>query len=328
MASSGLNGSRMRIAHLVPGRCNPDSANGVDKTVFFLSSAQAALGHTVGIFALTGKPVIEIPGVDAHNYSSSWHRFAVPDKLISHLRSWKPDVVHLHSAYVPPNITVARHLRSDRIPYVVTPNGVLSSALLNRRPYLKLPYKYILERPLLNRAAFVHAVGDSEEIQKYGVTTPIVFAPNGFNLAALPAELSPGLLQTRLPQFGDRRVVLYLGRLDVMQKGLDLLLRAFAVARQQLPDLAIVLVGPDWQGGRAQLQELARNLGLEAAIHFWGPAFGREKFELLASADFFVHASRWEGLPLRTDRSARRRQTICSDPGRRSGWVCRQIGSR
>lgn len=287
----------MRIAHFVQGRCNPDSANGVDKTVFFLSSAQAALGHSVGIFALSAKPVIEIPGVETRNYASFLQRFAAPDALVSQLRSWEPSVVHLHSAYVPPNIMLAQRLRRDGIPYVVTPNGVLSSALLNRRPYLKLPYKYMLERPYLNRAAFVHAVGDAEEINKYGVTAPIVFAPNGFNLAALPEGLSPGLLQTRLPQFAGRPVALFLGRLDVMQKGLDLLLQSLAVAAQQSSDLALVLVGPDWQGGRERLRELVSRLGLDDRVAFWGPAFGREKFELLASADLFVHPSRWEGLP-------------------------------
>jgi glycosyltransferase involved in cell wall biosynthesis len=286
----------MRIAHFVQGRCNPDSANGVDKTVFYLSAAQASLGHTVSIFSISDKPVIPVPGVETRTYPSTRHRFAIPRSLTRELRAWQPSVVHLHSAYVPPNITIARWLRRAGIPYVVTPNGVLSSKLIRRRPYLKLPYKYALERPFLNRAAFVHAVGDAAEIRKFGVTAPLVFAPNGFSPASIPADISACLDQAAFQQLNDRKVVLFLGRLDVPQKGLDLVLPAFAEAARNVADLMLVLVGPDWKGGRKRLEALAIELGLSDRVVFWGPAFGAEKFELLARADIFVHASRWEGL--------------------------------
>jgi len=54
----------MRIAHVLLGRCNPDSANGVDKTVYYLAHHQASLGSQVAVFSLTVKEPIPIPGAE------------------------------------------------------------------------------------------------------------------------------------------------------------------------------------------------------------------------------------------------------------------------
>jgi glycosyltransferase involved in cell wall biosynthesis len=284
----------MRIAHFVQGRCNPDSANGVDKTVYFLSRAQAARGEDVRVFALSEKHPLPIEGVEVRHFRRTFRLLGAPPLLIDAIRAWHPDFVHLHSAYVPPNVTVARAMRRSGIPYAVTPNGVLAAALLRRRPYVKVPYKYLFERPLLSHAAFVHSVGDTAEIKRYGVVTPIVEVPNGFDLERIPRSLDASRLRRELG-IGPERIALYVGRLDIMQKGLDLLLRGFAVAAAG-GGVRLVLVGPDWKGGRRRLERLALDLDLSDRAIFWGPAFDRMKFELLAGADFFVHASRWEGL--------------------------------
>ena len=41
----------MRIVHFILGRCNPDSANGVDKTAYYLSKTQTSMGHQVSLAA-------------------------------------------------------------------------------------------------------------------------------------------------------------------------------------------------------------------------------------------------------------------------------------
>jgi glycosyltransferase involved in cell wall biosynthesis len=287
----------MRIAHFLQGRCNPDSANGVDKTVYFLSRAQAALGHEVAIFCISEKPPLPIDGVEVRNYSPGWQPFAKVDRLVVDLRSWNPTVVHLHSLYIPANITLANELRRIGIPYVVTPHGALASALIRRKPHLKLPYKYLFELRCLNRAAFVHSVGDSSDTQQYGVRVPIVLAPNGFDLASIPSDLASDAIVRRWPHAAGRRIALFVGKLKIEQKGLDLLLRAFHQAASRAPQLVLVVVGPDWQGGLKSLERLAGQLGIRSDVFFWGPSFGKDKFDLLASADIFMHTSRWEGFP-------------------------------
>jgi len=89
---------------------------------------------------------------------------------------------------------------------------------------------------------------------------------------------------------------MFIGRLDSRQKGLDLLLEAFADAA--LRDATLVLVGPDHRGSRRALTMLASQLDLSSRVIFIDAAFGEDRANLFAAADVFVHPSRWEGVSL------------------------------
>jgi glycosyltransferase involved in cell wall biosynthesis len=292
----------MRIAHFVVGRCNPDGSNGVDKSVVHLAMAQAGLGHDLSIFGLSAKPAIPIPGVDARTYppaSTPPARIELPSRrLWRDLLAWQPDVVHIHSLYIPANAVVARGLRHHRIPYVITPHGAASEYVMRRRPQLKRAYRALVERPTLNRAAFVHAIADQQAIREYGVLSPVVIAPNGID-----TDSAPGCLDQRACRAGTvladgSRVALFLGRLDHVRKGLDLLVEALAEVAPREADLSVVLVGPDHGTSRRFLADLAARRGVSSRLVFWGPAFGPEKFRLLGAADFVVHPARSEaGVP-------------------------------
>jgi glycosyltransferase involved in cell wall biosynthesis len=280
------------------GRCNPDSANGIDKVVYHLTSAQAALGHTVSLFSLSPKPALPVPGVAARTYDPLL-RVGLPRSLWHDLRTWHPDLVHIHSLYVPANAMLARALRRRGIPYAITPHGATDAHVLRRRAYLKRPYQALVERPALNRAAFVHAVADESAIRAYGVTAPVVVAPNGVDASSVPENLDRDGIRARLGVPAGTRLGVFVGRLDRVHKGLDLLVDAFAEARSTSADLALVLVGPDREGSRRVLEDLAARRGVAGAVTWWGAAYGKEKFDLLAAADFFVQPSRWEaGVPL------------------------------
>ena len=285
----------MRIVHFLLGRCNPDSANGVDKAVYYLSKYQAALGHDVAVFSVTPKPSFPIPGVTVRTYPPRGFPFTVPKDLLKSLLDWKLDILHLHSVYVPQNAALACWLRRMGISYVVTPHGGLSSHVTRRHWYFKIPYKYLFELPLLNGASFVHAVADKKDIRSYGVSAPIVEAPNCIEIEELPNYIKNVLLKY-VPQAQGKRVFLFLGRLDPLHKGLDLLLKAFAKVR---PDGALlVLFGPDWKGHKSELLHLISDLEINEQVFLPGPVYGHQKFHILGSADVFVHTSRWEaGLP-------------------------------
>jgi poly(glycerol-phosphate) alpha-glucosyltransferase len=286
----------MRVAHFVIGRCNPDSANGVDQAVYSLSRAQAARGNTVAVFELTDKDPMPIPDVEVSAYVPGRYPFQLPESLRTALRSWKPAVVHLHSIFSPPNEALAAWLRRQSIPFVVTPHGSLSPEVLRRNRLPKLAYKWIFELPVLNAAAFVHAVGEHNGVREYGVRVPVVVAPNGIDLASIPTRRDESLLAGRFPTTRGKRIFMYLGRLDRRYKGLDLLLHG--LARAALRQTALLLVGPDYRRQRQALVALARRLGIESQVIFAGPAYGRTKYDLLAGADVLVLPSRSEGLPL------------------------------
>jgi glycosyltransferase involved in cell wall biosynthesis len=288
----------MRIAHVLAGRYGRETSSGVEKAVYHLSRAQSELGNEVAVFALTSEGHASSHDVRVYSAPESHIPFAVPGSLKTALEAWSPAIVHFHSVYIPAFANLARRLRRLGVPYAVTPHGALSPFVMSRRSYLKRGYRIAVELPLLNHAAFVHAVGDQEDIVAYGVNAPIVFAPNGVELRAIPARMDHTRILQRRPGWHDARVLVFIGRLDPFHKGLDLLLRGFRKALEETPRLRLVLVGPDYRGGEQVVRRLISLLCLDEHVLLWGPAFGDEKYDLLASGDVFVLTSRWEGGPI------------------------------
>lgn len=91
------------------------------------------------------------------------------------------------------------------------------------------------------------------------------------------------------------RYILFLGRFDIHQKGLDLLLKAYAAIRKDTPvPLYIAGTGPD----TAKLKSLIGSYRLGDAVNVLGPAYGEDKFRLLEEAYFVAFPSRHEGFSL------------------------------
>jgi glycosyltransferase involved in cell wall biosynthesis len=108
-------------------------------------------------------------------------------------------------------------------------------------------------------------------------------------LAALPPKTPVGRLAI-------------VGRL-VRSKRVDHAIRALAMLRAALPEpsLTVVGLGPELGG----LQELARQLGVEDAVHFVGRISEEAKQELLAEADVLVACAVREGWGLTVTEAAR-----------------------
>jgi len=85
-------------------------------------------------------------------------------------------------------------------------------------------------------------------------------------------------------------VVINVGRLNV-QKGQDLLLRAFKLVIKQVPDALLFIVGKGEK--EKELKKLVSNLGLSGKVIFTG--FQENPFQFLARSDIFVFSSLYEG---------------------------------
>jgi len=85
--------------------------------------------------------------------------------------------------------------------------------------------------------------------------------------------------------------VLFVGRLEIRGKGLDLLLRAWASAAPRLrAQLVIAGSGPD----EAEVRALAHSLGIAHRVRFVGWLSGAAKFATMAAARLVVVSSREE----------------------------------
>lgn len=92
--------------------------------------------------------------------------------------------------------------------------------------------------------------------------------------------------------------VLTMARMDTW-KGIEDILAACALLRQQGTEFEWTLAGPEGSaGGARELAEAITRLGLSGAVRYVGAVRGAEKERLLAEADVYVQASHQEGMPL------------------------------
>lgn len=118
--------------------------------------------------------------------------------------------------------------------------------------------------------------------------------PNALDPALDPGEISPPA-ESLAP--GDT-VILCVSRLDPREpyKGVELLLRAFALVHQEEPAVRLRIVGEGQD--RTRLQQVARDLGLDTCVHFTGALSDRAlQVEFKACRLFALPSSR-EGFGL------------------------------
>jgi glycosyltransferase involved in cell wall biosynthesis len=155
----------------------------------------------------------------------------------------------------------------------------------------------LVERPLLRR--FRHAVAVSPGIAAQ--MRPWWERP-GARLAVIPNSIGPAYMARLRPEYApppEEPVVLFLGRLDVYQKGLDRLVAAWAAVRAQLPGVPLEIVGGGSPGDEARLATLLADhgLGINTVVRR-GRLPPEMAAERLARCLFLVMPSRYEAWPI------------------------------
>lgn len=89
--------------------------------------------------------------------------------------------------------------------------------------------------------------------------------------------------------------ILFIGRFDIAQKGIDLLLKSFAKVASESPlPLVLAGAGPD----KEKIAKLIKKLKLEKKVSFLGATYGEEKMKLLSQAVAVAMPSRDETFSL------------------------------
>lgn len=206
----------------------------------------------------------------------------VPGRLDEVIRDL--DVLVLHSAWTSYNVVAGRQARRLGVPYVLAPRGAYEPRILERKPTMKKMWWRLLESRLVEEAAGIHVFFESqaEQLRRLGYDGPVVVAPNG---VIVPDDIRW--------DGGSIDALVYIGRFDMEHKGLDTLLAGLSLMDpENRPRL--ILSGPDWRGGKRQTEARVRDLDLQRWVEVRPPIYGREKFELMASARGFVYPSLFE----------------------------------
>ena len=152
----------------------------------------------------------------------------------------------------------------------------------------------LVERPLLSifRNFVAVSPGIAREVRSLrGRHANVRVIPNSADLAFARGE-------GEIEQAGKKRYILFLGRIDIYQKGLDILLEAFTMVAAQLPDVRLVIAG---SGTEQQLEKLgsqvAKNI-YKDRIELAGQVDQEEAAHLMRSALMLAMPSRYEAWPL------------------------------
>lgn len=269
----------------LPGLARCLASHGVDTTILTTTVSpdgdpDASLSKPVVRDGVTyvSCPVLAIGG-----------RYGLSPRLWTMLRQTAArfDIIHIHWLYDFACIAAARTALSAGVPYVVQPNGSLDPHLSKKNNLLKRLYLATVGRPLLTRAAALIFTSEQERVQAlYSPRLTEWILPVGLDASTFADLPSRGTFRESFPDV-DGPFLLFVGRLS-RQKGLDLLLGAFARVARERKDLRVVLAGPDPDGYGADLRALCRSLGIEQRVLFAGLLTHEMKLAAFVDAELFV----------------------------------------
>ena len=192
------------------------------------------------------------------------------------------DIIHNHGLWLFPNFYGAWHLKTHtrtKAKLVHSPRGMLGKEARRISAWKKEPVWWLWQKDALKMAHCLHATAESEynEIREVGLKNPVAIIPNGIDI--------PHLTQSRR-ETGDQKIILSLGRIHP-KKGLDRLVRAWAMLEDRFPKWSLRLIGNSEIGHDLELKSLGQQLNLKRFTI--APAvYGQAKWQAYQSADLFV----------------------------------------
>jgi len=295
----------MRVLHWYP---NFLGGGGVANAVLGLAAGQTRLGAKVAVaaFVSPGSPLYDAMQeediVDVIKWKPQWTLHVqsfllrgIPLQAIRHLRDFRPEIVHVHGEFNPDNWWVP-HL--FKLPIVLSPHGTFHPVTFTKnRKAAKKIYFRAAHLLLYRYVRAFHALSPMEckHFPRVLPGSRVYCVPQGPSIRTQDyLTLESGKNPQGIVQF------LFVGRLDVYTKGLDILLDAFVAATECINEhqITLTLIGPGWKGGETWLQRRAEELGIAGRVIFTGPIRGMQVGTALRNADIYIQLSRHDSFPL------------------------------
>jgi glycosyltransferase involved in cell wall biosynthesis len=203
----------------------------------------------------------------------------------------RPDIAIVEECYCYPFCKMIDDLHYAKIPYVIIPRSTLTKQAQSHKRFKKMIGNILYFNRMIRRATAIQYLTEEERVESVGRWKKANYViSNGISMVNKPhGEFSKeGIRAT------------YVGRVEIYQKGLDLLVDAIGVLQTELREAGFVLslYGPNRDGAYETLQEQAKERGVTDLVTFNDSIFGEEKQNLLLNSDLFVMTSRFEGHPM------------------------------
>jgi glycosyltransferase involved in cell wall biosynthesis len=209
----------------------------------------------------------------------------------------RADIVHVHGVWEEIQHAAARSAAAARIPYLLTPHGMLDRWSLRQKRLKKLVYLRWRGRRMLRRAAALHCTSraEAEQVEALRPGPPVIVEPLGIDWEEFAHVPPPGTFRRAHPRTVARPLIVFLGRVHP-GKGVEHLIPALAACEDRNAMLAVV--GPDSGGFAGQMRALAETAGVADRVLFTGMLRGADRLAALADADVFALPSDHENFGL------------------------------
>ncbi|WP_295218814.1 glycosyltransferase family 4 protein [Ruminococcus sp.] len=203
----------------------------------------------------------------------------------------KPDIIIVEQFYNMARNNIRKELVKGKIPYIIIPRGEFTHQAQMRKRMKKRLANLFLFRKFARNASAIQYLTEQEYIDSGDEwNSKHIVIPNGIDI---PANVKKDFSR-------DGIKCISIGRIEPYQKGLDLLIEACSLIKEDLfkENCTITICGPDREGKLEALKEMVTEKELQDIILFHEAVYGEEKEKMLLDSDVFVIPSRFEGHPM------------------------------
>lgn len=277
-----------QIIHILAGKANPNTMNGVNKVVDALATEQVKLGLSVTVVGIANNTQKRHAPSYGYKLFLKKGNFSYPNEVLSFLleNSDENTAFHFHSVFIPWFLPLIKVLKKNNRKHIfLTPHGQYVSSAMALSWKKRVFFKFF-DKKILKLAEAVHVIGCETENNSYIYNNAkrVVVIPNGFYIS-----------DVRITENHPDLHIGYLGRLECKQKGLDLLIPAFVQYHQNggKAILDIAGLGPH----ESRLKKMVNEMNANDFIHFKGKVYDKEKWNFILQCAALITPSRWDVVP-------------------------------
>jgi glycosyltransferase involved in cell wall biosynthesis len=231
-----------------------------------------------------------------------WLRYGYSPHLVHWLRAnaGRYDAVIVNGLWNYASFGAWRALHNLPIPYFVFTHGMVDPWFNTAYPtktFFKSIFWQLIEHRVLRDAQGVLFTCEEERRLARESFAPyrsreFVVGYGARDISGDPDQQAAAFL-AKAPATKGRKLILFLSRIHE-KKGIDLLVKAFAVHAGSYPEYDLVIAGPDQSGSQASLVRLAEKVRVAERIHWPGMLTGDAKWGAFRAAEFFTLPSHQE----------------------------------
>lgn len=201
----------------------------------------------------------------------------------------KPDLVVFHMVYHFKYIKLYKILLKNNIPYIIIPHGCLTDEAQNKKWLKKKIGNFLYFNKFIINAIAIQCLSQKElENTNFGKTKFI-----GTNGIDLPKSYKIYFNKNKIN-------IVFIGRLDVYIKGIDLMINAIGIIAEKLRKYKaeIKIFGPIDKNNKYIIDKLIKENNVKDLVTLNEAVTGLNKGKILLESDVFIQTSRSEGMPM------------------------------